>query len=82
MKRKKLMQTIAEFLDRDRRKQHKHREELTALLEILAIKEAELEEKLRQEQDARKQHRLSKELDILKAQHAKGMSTLQDLDVA
>ena len=80
MKRKKLLKTLGELLDRDGRKQRKHRDELEALLTKLKTKEVELEEKLLLEKDERKQMRLGRELEIVKAQHAKGAETLKGLD--
>ena len=50
------------------------------LLAKLKEKEVNLEEKIAQEKDERKQKRLSRELEIAKAQYAKGMETLQGLD--
>ena len=39
-----------------------------------------MEEKILAEKDQQKQKRLSKELDIIKAQRAKGEETLRDLE--
>ena len=64
MKRKKLLKTLAALLDKEGRKQRKHRDGLEALLAKLKGKEIELEQKLRAEKDGRKQQRLSTELEI------------------
>ncbi len=80
MKRKKLLKTLAELLDRETHKQRKHRDQLEALLARLKSKELELEGKVRAEKDGRKQQRLSMELEIVRAQHAKGVEALQGLD--
>ncbi len=80
MKRKKLLKTLAALLDKEGRKQRKHRDGLEALLAKLKGKEIELEQKLRAEKDGRKQQRLSTELEIVRAQRTKGIETLQGLD--
>ncbi len=80
MKRKKLLKTLAEFLDQEGRKQRKRRAELTALLEKLQRKRHELERKISEEKDEHRHRRLSKELEIVKAQREKGLKTLQDLE--
>ncbi len=80
MKRKKLLKTLAEFLDSEGRKQRKHRVELETLLAKLEKKQAELEEKIKAEKAGRRQERLKMELGIVKAQHAKGVETLQGLE--
>ena len=80
MKRKKLLRKIADWLDREGQKQRDHHEELETLLEKLKKKEAELEEKMGQEKDERKRKRLSKEIEIVRAQHAKGLMVLRGLE--
>ena len=80
MKRKRLLKTLAEFLDGEGRKQRKHREELATLLKKLRKKEVELEEKMALEKDGHRRQRLGKELEIVKAQHAKGVKTMEGLD--
>lgn len=79
MKRKKLLQKLGEFLDRDARKQRKHRDELKVLLKKLRNKEVELKEKMTLEKDARKLKRLGMEREIIKAQRIKGLKALEDL---
>ncbi len=79
MKRKKLLQKLGEFLDRDGRKQRKHRDELKLLLKKLRQKEVELKEKMRVEKDERRLKRLGKEREIIKAQRIKGLKALKDL---
>jgi len=79
MKRKKLLKTLANFLDMDGRKQRKHSDELKALLKKLREKKVELEEKMLLEKDERKSKRLGKELEIINAQRLKGLKALQDL---
>jgi len=79
MKRKKLLKTLANFLDMDGRKQRKHSDELKALLKKLREKKVELEEKMLLEKDERKRKRLGKELEIINAQRLKGLKALQDL---
>lgn len=80
MKRKRLLKTLSALLDREGRKQREHRDELETLLTKLQKKEVELEKRMLLEKDERKKMRLSKELEIVKAQHAKGVETLQGLD--
>lgn len=79
MKRKKLLNKLAGFMDLEQRKQRKHRDELEVLLKKLEKKKAELEDKMKSENDNRKRDRLSKELEIIKAQREKGLKVLQDL---
>jgi hypothetical protein len=80
MKRKKLLNKLAGFLDMKERKQRKHHDELEMLLMKLKDKEADLEKEVLLEKDVHKIKRLNKELDIVKAQYAKGMKALQDLE--
>lgn len=80
MKRKKLLNKLAGFLDMKARKQRKHYDDLDALLIKLKKKQSDLEKELLQQKDGHKQKRLKKELDIVKAQYAKGMKTLQELE--
>ena len=80
MKRKKLLNKLAGFLDMKARKQRKHHDDLEALLIKLKKKQADLEKELLLQKDGHKQKRLNKELDIVKAQYAKGMKALQELE--
>lgn len=80
MKRKKLLKTLTEFLEKDKRKRRKHHAELEKLLNRLQAKETQLKEEMVREEDARKQKRLGRELEIIKAQHAKGVKALQSLE--
>ena len=79
MKRTKLLKSLAKVLDMDGRKQHKHRDELKALLKELKKKKVDLEQKMLHEKDERKLNRLGKELEIINAQRLKGLKALQDL---
>ena len=79
MKRKKLLNKLAGFLDMEERKQRKHRDELKILLKKLKKKKVELGKKMQSENDNRKRDRLCKELEIIKAQREKGLKALQDL---
>jgi predicted nucleic acid-binding Zn-ribbon protein len=79
MKRKKLLNKLAEFLDMKGRKQRKHRDDLEELLVKLTEKKAGLEKELLREKDGHKRKRLGKELDIIRAQYAKGEQALRDL---
>lgn len=80
MKRKKLLNKLAGFLDMKARKQRRHRDELEALLIELEQKKVDLEKKVLLEKDGHKRKRLGKELDIVKAQYAKGEKALRDLE--
>ncbi len=80
MKRKKLLKTLADLLDAEGRKKRRHSAELKELLDKLERKEALLEEKMLSETDKLRQRRLRIELDVVKAQHAKGVETLLDLE--
>jgi len=80
MKRKKLLNKLAGFLDMKDRKQRKHRDDLNGLLTKLKKKQADLENELLLEKNGHKQNRLRKELEIVKAQYAKGWKALQELE--
>jgi len=80
MKRKRLLKTLSALLDREGRKQREHRDELETLLTKLKKKEVELEEKMLLEKSERKKMRLGKEIEIVKAQHAKGVEALQGIE--
>ena len=80
MKRRKLLKKLADLLGTEGRKQRKHRDDLETLLRKLKKKEVELEIEFRKEKDKRKAKRLGKELEIVKAQRAKGVKTLQELE--
>jgi len=80
MKRKKLLKKLADVLDKKGRKMREHRAELEMLLHNLKDKEIRLEQKMEAEKDKHKRNRLSKELEVVRAQHAKGTRTLQDLE--
>lgn len=82
MKRKKLLATLTDLLGKEERRKRKHHAELNKLLKQLAEKEARLEEKLKTEKDKHKRKRLGKELEIVKAQHAKGLKTLESLELS
>ena len=82
MKRKKLLKSLAGLLDGEARKKRRHQAELRELLDKLKDKETQLQEKLRTEKNQHKQEHLGKQLEIVRAQHAKGMEALQDLDTS
>lgn len=82
MKRKKLLKTLGDLLDMEGRKQRKHRDELKVLLKKLRKKEVELKAKMQLEKNERKQTRLEKEIEIIKAQRTKGVMTLRGLKVS
>lgn len=80
MKQKELLKKLTDFLDGEGRKKRKHQAELRELLRQLKEKEAQLEEKRLAEGDKNKQKRLDKKLEIVKAQYAKGLETLESLE--
>lgn len=80
MKRKKLLKALTDLLDAEGRKQRKHHDELKILLKKLAKKEIELEDRMQSEKDKYKQKRLVKELEIVRAQHAKGEAALENME--
>lgn len=82
MKRKKLLEMLAGWLDKDGEKLRNHREELEDLLENLKKKKIALQQKLEKEKNKSKHKRLGNELNIVKAQHAKGVKALADLGVS
>ena len=62
MKRKKLLQALADFLDKEGRKQRERREDLEILLEKLEKKKVQLEGKLQEAKGQRKQKNLQKQI--------------------
>jgi hypothetical protein len=80
MKRKKLLQALSELLGQKKSKKLKHLDELKTLLAKLEVKRIELKEKIPLEKNKRKRKRLGKELEVIDAQHAKGLKNLQKLE--
>lgn len=80
MKKSKLLKTLTEFFEKEERKKRKHHAELEKLLKKLQDKESRLEDELQKEKSEKKRKRLSEELQIVKAQHAKGTKTLLELE--
>lgn len=80
MKSKKLMEALGDLLDRKKSKKLKHLDELKVLLAKLEKKKVALQEKIPREQDKHKFDRMSKELEVIKVQQAKGLKTLRQLD--
>jgi hypothetical protein len=80
MKSKKLLEALGDLLDRKKSKKLRHLDELKTLLAKLEKKKAELQEKIPLEQNKHKLERLSKELEVIKVQKAKGLKTLRQLE--
>ena len=80
MKRKKLLKKLADVLDKKGRKMREHRAELEELLHNLKDKETRLEQIIEAEKDKHKRKRLSKEIEVVRAQHAKGTKALHSLE--
>jgi hypothetical protein len=71
---------LATCWNRKRAKKLRHLDELRTLLAKLEKKKAELQEKIPLEQNKHKLERLSKELEVIQVQQAKGLKTLQKLE--
>ena len=82
MKRKKLLEALKGVMRKEERKKGRHQAELKKLLKKLKEKQAQLEEKLLMEQGSQKRKHLNKELEIVKAQYAKGLQTLHTLETS
>ena len=80
MKRKKLLQELAGWFDMKDRKRRDHEQELETLLQKLKKKEEQLEAKMFREKGERRRKRLKKEIDIIRAQHPKGLDILTNLE--
>ena len=80
MKRKRLLEALSDLLGKKSRGKRRHYQELKKLLNKLKDKEIQLEEKVLEEKDKHKRKRFEKELEIVKAQYAKGLGALQDLE--
>ena len=81
MKRKKLLKMLTDLMGKKGRKKRRHRAELEDLLDKLQEKELRLDQRINAEKDKQKRKRLVKELEVVKAQRAKGMKVLQDLEI-
>lgn len=79
MKRQKLLQKLADYLSLDQRAMRKKREKMREVLKQLRQKEHKLKKRIEHERDAEQKLRLSKELDILRAQRKKGIEVLKEL---
>lgn len=79
MKRKKLLHKLADYLNLDQRTLKTKRAKMKLILKQLRDKERKLQLKAEHEHDETKKSRLSKELDILRAQRLKGISVLKEL---
>ncbi|WP_260291120.1 hypothetical protein [Sedimenticola hydrogenitrophicus] len=79
MKRKKLLQKLADYLSLDQRSLRNKRAKMKQVLKQLREKERKLKKHLGHEQDPSRQQQLSRELDILRAQRHKGINVLRDL---
>lgn len=79
MKRKKLLQKLADYLSLDQRSLRKKREKMRQVLKQLREKEHKLKKRMDHERDPARQLQLSRELDILRAQRTKGISVLKEL---
>lgn len=80
MKRKKLLRILAELMSKKGRKKREHRAELEDLLDKLREKELRLDQRINAESDKQKRKRLARELEVVKAQRAKGVNALQNLE--
>ena len=79
MKSKKLLAALGDLLNQKKSKTLKHIDELKMLLAKLEKKKAQLEKKIPLEKNKHKLDRLSKELEVIKVQKAKGLKTLRQL---
>ena len=80
MKRKKLLKKLTDFLGKKDRKMRENRAELEELLYNLKDKENRLEQKMQAEKDKHKRKRLSKEIEVVRAQYTKGTKVLDSLE--
>ncbi|MCW8944272.1 MAG: hypothetical protein OQL27_05815 [Sedimenticola sp.] len=79
MKRKKLLHKLADYLNLDQRTLKTKREKMKIILKQLREKEKKLQLRSDHETDETKKLRLTKELDILRAQRLKGIAALKGL---
>jgi hypothetical protein len=82
MKRRKLLETLSRMMGKEKKGKLKHHDELKKLLKQIKEKEIQLEQKMLKEKDKRKRKHLQRELDIVRAQYAKGLEKLGSLDVS
>lgn len=79
MKSKKLLERLADWMDKDNKKPQDQREKLEYLLKKLKKKETKLKEKLKREDNKLKHKQLKLELKVVKTQRAKGEAVLRNL---
>lgn len=79
MKRKKLLEVLADWLNMDEPKPRDQREELEQLLDKLKKKRAKLKKKLQQKHGKRKRKQLKMDLEIVRVQLTKGMHVLRKM---
>ena len=79
MKTKKLLRRIGELLSADRRAQRSKFESLEKVLRKLAEKEADLWQRITDEQNPARQEALRKKLDVVEAQRRKGEKLRDEL---
>jgi len=79
MKRKKLLNRLADYFNLGRRKQCQRKEKLKDILKHLRQKERKLQKKAENEQNGIKRKRLRKEVQIIHAQRLKGLKRLKEL---
>lgn len=76
MRRKKLLQRLAEFFDMDARDREKRKDELNDLLSRLKQKELELKAELENEQDEKHRSEIAQKIDVVHTQRTKGVEML------
>lgn len=79
MRRKKLLQRLAEFFDMDARDREKRKDELNDLLSRLKQKEVELKAELQNEQDDKLRNEIAQKIDVVHTQRTKGVEMLMSL---
>ena len=79
MKRKKILQKLAEFFDMDVRARSQSKDEINELLSRLKQKELELKKKLERETDPSKQRVLEQKIDLVHRQRKKGLNMMIEL---
>lgn len=74
-----LLAKLSEYLDLDRRKQKKKRDEIKALLKKLKKKQRALEEKLEKASSGAKRKQIKRDLKVLYVQRKKGVKLCRSI---
>lgn len=76
---KESIRRASEYLDEEKREQHKHLHGVSVVMERLERREHEVEQRLASEMDDTMRKHLQKKLNVIHAQQKKGLAALEGL---